>query len=185
MELRTEFINKKKVFIIDDYFENRIIEDFYEFAKDLSYSRSEKSTASDEYPKYVVNFHEGKFLETTDIGKGLLELFKKYREDHASYKPFRAYINLSNYGDVEWPHRDCSVKKDDITILYYINKEWDYKYGGETLFYLQREPKFAVLPKPGRIVIFDGNIEHIGGLPNRTCKLSRYSLALKFKKDEN
>jgi len=66
-----------------------------------------------------------------------------------------------------------------------LNSDWHYKYGGETLFYSEKDTRLAVLPKPGRFVIFPGNIEHKGSIATRIWKEPRLSLALKFIKNEN
>jgi Rps23 Pro-64 3,4-dihydroxylase Tpa1-like proline 4-hydroxylase len=87
---------------------------------------------------------------------------------------------VSSYGDVAYPHRDCAIERDDITVLYYVNKDWHYKYGGETIFYEKKDSKLALLPKPGRFVIFPGSIEHMGSVCSRICKETRITLALKY-----
>jgi hypothetical protein len=61
-----------------------------------------------------------------------------------------------------------------------VNKKWDYKWGGETIFYEEKDTRMAVLPRPGRIVIFPGRVEHIGTIPTRICTQSRLTLALKY-----
>jgi Rps23 Pro-64 3,4-dihydroxylase Tpa1-like proline 4-hydroxylase len=180
---RIEKIEGKKIYVIDDYMEESEINSFYDFAVSLPYKRSEKSTNYDEFPKFVANLNIETF-KGTFIEKKSKELFSKFYAEIENYNLFRVYINLSNYGDVEWPHRDCPKGRGDITILYYINREWHYKYGGETLFYSNKEPFYSVVPKPGRFVLFEGDIEHIGGLPNRICKLSRYTLAIKYIRNE-
>lgn len=53
------------------------------------------------------------------------------------------------------------VTKGCKTILYYVNDNWNRDWGGETLFAnAQGECEVAVEYKPGRVVIFDSDIEH-------------------------
>ncbi|KXH83270.1 FlmC family 2OG-Fe(II) oxygenase [Chryseobacterium kwangjuense] len=180
MKLRQEVIDSKNVYIIDDILTENEVNSFHKFASSLSYARTEKSIQVDQFPKYVVNFEPEKFENTTFLGKKSKELLEQFVEDSENYKVFRAYINLSLYGDVEFPHRDCPQGRGDITILYYVNEYWEKNYEGETIFYSEGDSQFCVLPKPGRFIVFNGDVEHKGGLPSRICKIPRYTLAIKY-----
>jgi hypothetical protein len=93
-------------------------------------------------------------------------------------KLFRVYCNNSLYGD----HQHAHVDNEDLTSLYFANAEWHYNWHGEILLYDRRgEPFYAVAPKPGRVLIFPGNIMHRGGVPSRACFEPRLSVAFKFK----
>ena len=49
------------------------------------------------------------------------------------------------------------------------------------MFYNQDDDcVYACTPKPGRVVIFDGAIKHVGRPPNRICYASRFTLAFKL-----
>ncbi|HJR13321.1 MAG TPA: 2OG-Fe(II) oxygenase [Rhodanobacteraceae bacterium] len=62
-----------------------------------------------------------------------------------------------------------------------IAREWNAEWGGETLFYNSNmDAEAVVTPKPGRLVVFDGNITHVGRPPNRICYAPRYALAFKL-----
>ncbi len=53
---------------------------------------------------------------------------------------------------------------------------------GETAFYSDEdEPLHVVAPRPGRVIIFDANIRHRAGAPDRECFRPRITVALKFK----
>ena len=184
MKKRIEIVDEKEIHIVDDILSTDEIEAFYEYACELPFKRSERSFAADQFPIFSVDFDSSRFDDTSFIGqkaRGLLELYCK---NASQYKLGRSYINMSNYGDVEFPHYDCAPEKDDITVLYYVNKEWNYKYGGETMFYSGKDTRLAILPTPGRFVIFSGNIEHMGSIATRICKEPRLSLALKYKLDQ-
>lgn len=182
MNTRVEEIDGKNIYIVDDVFSQDEIEAFCEYAEVLPFKRVEKSLSYDEFPIFSADFIPEKFESETSIGKKCRELLNQFYQDADQYHIWRTYINLSTYGNVEYPHHDCNLDQEDITILYYINKTWNYKYGGETIFYSQKDSRLAILPAPGRIVLFPGNIEHIGTIPTRICKLARLSLAMKFKK---
>lgn len=97
------------------------------------------------------------------------------------YVPYRAYTNVASYGDMLFTHRDCMPDQKDITALWFICGEWDIEWGGETVFFDKSgEIAYAVRPKPGRLIVFDGSILHVGRPPSRICYQSRYTLAIKF-----
>jgi SM-20-related protein len=180
MNIRTELINNKKIYLIDNVVSNDAINEFYGFVKGLRFNRNERDHETDEYPIFSVDFHPEAFETETEIGKTARNLVTEFFNEQ-QYVLFRSYINMSHYGDVEYPHRDCPLNRNDITVLYYVNNQWDYTWGGETMFYENGDTRLAVLPTPGRFVIFYGAIEHIGSIPTRVCKTSRLSLALKYK----
>jgi SM-20-related protein len=99
------------------------------------------------------------------------------------YRPYRAYTNVASYGDMLFTHTDCLPDQHDLTALWYLCERWDVEWGGETIFYdAQDDVACAVTPKPGRLVIFDGAIKHVGRPPNRICYAPRYTFAIKFER---
>jgi SM-20-related protein len=97
------------------------------------------------------------------------------------YKPYRAYTNVASYGDMLFTHTDCLPDQHDLTALWYLCDSWDIEWGGETLFFDAKDDvACAVIPKPGRLVVFDGAIKHVGRPPNRICYTPRYTFAIKF-----
>src|SRR5690606_37276885 len=110
----------------------------------------------------------------------LLDRFYK-----GDYVLFRVTINLILKGDAEFPHRDIPVPIANITILYYANSLWDYRWGGETIFYSDTDSQFGILPHSGRYALFDSYLEHKAGVPTLFSKQPRYTLALKYTSREN
>lgn len=99
------------------------------------------------------------------------------------YRPYRAYTNVASYGDMLFTHTDCLPDQHDLTALWYLCERWDVEWGGETMFFdAQDDVACAVTPKPGRLVIFDGAIKHVGRPPNRICYAPRYTFAIKFER---
>jgi hypothetical protein len=66
--------------------------------------------------------------------------------------PYRT--NLEHYA----PHTDLPF--DHYVVLYYVNDS-----DGDTVFFHNGEIVKRVSPKRGRLIIFDGRIEHGGGIP--------------------
>lgn len=97
------------------------------------------------------------------------------------YDVYRAYTNVASYGDMLFTHVDCLPDQQDLTALWYMCSEWDVEWGGETVFFdAHDEIAAAVRPAPGRLVVFDGAIKHVGRPPSRICYRPRYTFALKL-----
>lgn len=108
-----------------------------------------------------------------------LEAVKNLTAKH--FRAYRAYCNLASYGDMLFTHTDCLPGSQELTVLMYICPEWNIEWGGETMFYNSEDDcVYACTPKPGRVVIFDGAIKHVGRPPNRICYASRFTLAFKL-----
>ena len=87
----------------------------------------------------------------------------------------RAYINLFAPNEVCYPHTDgCHT-----TALFYCNFNPQIEDCGETVFFKDDEIIKTVLPKTGRMVLFDGDILHSARPLNNDY---RYTVALKMVK---
>lgn len=174
-----KLVENKPVLIFDELLEHDEVTKFYDFVVKLSFTKTERDGDFDEYPIFSVDFMAARFEKEVTVAQTGRELLNAHFPGK-EYLLTRAYINLSNYGDMEFPHRDCSMDRHDITVLYYVNPVWKHFWGGETLFYENHQTRVAILPTPGRFVLFDGSIEHTGTVPNRICKSSRLTLAMKY-----
>jgi hypothetical protein len=99
------------------------------------------------------------------------------------FRPYRAYTNFASFGDLLITHVDAQPEQPrELTALWYLCDRWDTDWGGETLFYTaDGDARYAVAPKPARLVLFDGAIRHAGKPPNRNCPIGRYTLAIKVR----
>jgi SM-20-related protein len=98
-----------------------------------------------------------------------------------AYRIYRSYCNYAAYGDMLFTHTDCPPGAGELTALWFIAPEWNAEWGGETLFFdSSMDAQVAVSPRPGRLVLFDGSLPHVGRPPNRICYAPRYTLAYKL-----
>jgi len=90
-------------------------------------------------------------------------------------------INLTTPGDVHHSHTD-NYDSRNLTVLYYVNPEWNVEWGGDTLFLDQETEniEFASQFKPGRLVVFDPRIPHLIRPSTTLAPQYRFSIALKF-----
>lgn len=180
MQVAEKNISGHQVFFVDDLLEKSEVSQFYAIVKKLSYVKAERSHEGDEYLSFRVDFNTEDLSSKLKVGQVSENLLSDLIPDK-QYELYRAYINMTNYGDVEYPHTDCSVDQKDITVLYYAHNQWEQDWGGETLFYDDDSSALAVAPTPGRFVVFPGAILHVGTVPSRICKVPRYSMALKYR----
>lgn len=92
----------------------------------------------------------------------------------------RCYANLHTFGVEGYPHRDSS-RTDETTIIFYLNREWEPIWGGETAFYRNNEIIRSVLPKFGRMVSFPSQMLHAARNVTRLCSRSRTTLMYKVR----
>ena len=92
----------------------------------------------------------------------------------------QCYVNYSTSDSLDRFHVDQIHPLP--TVLYYANHSWEFNWGGETLFLNEQGSEIvaAVIPKPGRIVIFDGNIGHSARPPSILASCARMTVALKY-----
>ena len=92
----------------------------------------------------------------------------------------QVYINSHGSGEMVYPHVD-SVTPEMVTVLLYANREWDTRWGGETVFYNDQSDAVAcVTPRPGRMVLMNGSLMHRATPPLRGCSEDRLVLVFKY-----
>lgn len=99
------------------------------------------------------------------------------------------YGNFSAWGDHSPIHQDISPtgNKKMITAIFYPNIEWSPEWGAETIFVNDEKTDIirSVLPKPGRVLLFDGAYYHAMRPPTRMAPIPRMSLAYKIEIIDN
>ncbi len=91
----------------------------------------------------------------------------------------RCLINNFKFGDSPMWHKDAPSNKKALTMMVYPNKVWDLNWGGYTAFgWGSEDADWVALPKPGRVVLFPGNINHCGIAPTKIHEgYGRFSMA--------
>ncbi len=91
----------------------------------------------------------------------------------------RSYANGHTYGVEGYVHTD-SDEAGYLTAIYYAHARWDANWAGETVFYPGDARKgVAVLPQPGRVVVFPGHVPHVARGVSRECPDLRVSVVFK------
>jgi SM-20-related protein len=152
-----------------------------------------KSHELDMHWYYPIAFSEKPFSE--DVEPQLLALDESLQAITECWNrvkarlgyPVRLYecmLSANTFGTEGRVHRDIEVedaRAGHVIVLVYCNKEWNPAWAGETLFFDdQDEITGAVMPRPGRIVIADGDPQHVGRAVSRTCPTDRRVLVFKL-----
>ncbi len=172
-------ISGRELFLCDGFVDSGLVTKIATIVKTLHYQRKERSrpdlpalAASADFPDAALRI-DPFFLRLRQVAEQMFpgEVLRDQR----------AYVNSSVFGDMYYAHRDCSPHRNHVTILYYVNLNWQIDWGGETIFYDDNnEAQLAVAPKPGRMVISRGAILHRGTVPTRACHEERYTIAYKL-----
>ena len=175
------------IIVYDDMFTHVENHHYYGIARNASYINNNVDTFDTaispiEY-KWVCRFTADYIQEVNLVEKyrERLSCLQKYRQ----IKVISQYINYSSADTLDLEHiDDASMEKDDhITFLHYACIEWHPNWYGETLFYNDKltEIEKAIIPRPGRVVVFDSRIRHSARPPSRLSPYSRYVYVTKLK----
>lgn len=175
-------VEGQEIIVVDDCLKPKKIEELYQFFENSEHWHREHGTGDLAYWHLATDFPPHEVRNDTPFKEMRALVDKHFPKEKLA--PYRAYCNLTKYGDQTTAHRDCFDPERDVTCLYYVNPIWHGNWGGETLFYNNRGDTEAVIaPIPGRIALFRGVISHRGAVPTRASPVSRYCLAYKFKRE--
>jgi len=150
----------KKIQIYDGLFNTIEMYNFEIFAQNSYYAITPITPL---FPK-----SQGKFLASPFSEEDLFKFGIFNSKSSDSIKSFftnkqrvRSWITCTTHLSEFYVHTDAGTDKNPITILYYVNNEWNKEWGGETIFYNDKnEPELILEFLPGRLVIFDSTILH-------------------------
>jgi Rps23 Pro-64 3,4-dihydroxylase Tpa1-like proline 4-hydroxylase len=167
--------------VIDGLFDQPLIRMVHHFLSHLTFGLADYDTDATRHLLHWVHEFDAATLPDVPPLRALAErTIEVTRELHLSetLELKRIHCNAHLYGDMQHVHQDIVP---GVTALYYANPRWEADWMGETLFCdPDGEPIYAVAPRPGRLVVFDGEVPHRGGVPSRCCGEPRLSLAFKF-----
>ena len=107
-------------------------------------------------------------------------------EDYDMLRVDRVYANAQTPDNRSDIHVDAHFE-NCYSVMFYATTHWPKEFDGETIFYSEDDEIIsAILPKPGRVVLFNGVMPHIGRPPNPKLNGRRITVVWKMvpKEDE-
>jgi hypothetical protein len=175
-------LDQKKLFIIEDnLYDTNFSQKIFDYYKNINWTFDGANVSKNSNKwNYNLNFKDQKEKDFLNISEILL---KKYGLNKI-FKLSRAYASANTYGFSGEYHVDDGAKEynEIITIMFYLNNNWNFDFGGETFFLNQElsEIEYAIIPKQSRAVIFDGFISHGPRPLSKICDQLRMVLTFKF-----
>lgn len=177
---RQGLVDGRDVFVFDGLVPDSDLAEYVQGLDRAPFTRTE--SAKDETAEYKHWVCETPLANVTQLPLwGAMERAIAYARPGQSYRPYRAYTNYASYGDMLFNHTDCHPDLHGLTALWFFCTHWESNWGGETMFFDSTgDAVFCASPKPGRLVLFDGAIAHVGRPPSRMCFAPRYTFAIKL-----
>ena len=168
--------------VIDDFVSQSDVETIYDAFTDsrcdwhLAKDHDESKNRKRYFVKVFQSSCEMSNILSTDEFKRIHQRIKEFVPKTDVLR--RIYFNCVKPGDGSEYHKDFDGK----SVLIYANPTWKWYWGSGTAF----ENHGLVRPKPGRAVVFDGNISHKAISPNFLMDdCGRLSIVFQFSKSYN
>jgi len=158
---------RAKILIVDNFLSTSEVEFISNYLKNREwFFIDDNGKASGRYRnlgfhKKIDDFSDFSDLELFLVNK-LQDFFSSNDDIEKNIKIHSVYYNAIRYGDKFKYHTDGTGP----TFLIYCNSRWNFLWGAKT--YLKNTCK--VLPKPGRLLVFPGNLKHKASSPSFFCK---------------
>ncbi|MBU3577599.1 DUF6817 domain-containing protein [Polynucleobacter sp. UK-Kesae-W10] len=148
-----------------------------------SWNHGWRSNTSMGYGHWNQDLANGESWNGLDVSRSLRGPFKEAWDYISSvhlnkYRLIRCYANAHTHGVEGYPHTD-SIRKDDLTLVCYLNREWKREWGGETVIFEGDNISMAQLPKFNRGILFHGADWHCARGVSRICPELRQTLMFK------
>jgi len=171
----------RKIFIYDNIFDYSCRTGIYEMALQSFFQIKGYDNKILENKKDIslVSLYTLRDFEGTQIFENIpYELKEKHNLDLKQIDSIM--INLCTPHDRFHVHTDND--SNGLTLIYYLNLEWNIEWGGDTCFLKSNGVDFEhiVEYKPGRLVLFHPQIPHIIRPSTSLSPYFRFTLAAKF-----
>lgn len=178
----------RNIHVFDNVLDHKAQYYFYRYIKNLSYKCNNVDSATDNNTGFIKFRSDITPEQESDMNFFNAIQSAKCLDLIKDYKIHSMYVNLGIPTDYHRLHTDIAgslTKVDEcLTLLYYVNCEWNINWGGETLFYNNdlSSIEYTSFFKPGRIILFDGSIPHSARPQSFSSNQYRFTLACKFLK---
>lgn len=173
---KTKIVNGKEIHVFDDLTSLNFRMNAHNFITRSTFKMGFADNAQTAAYPYMCSAFSRDDVERMGLFKELegSDALKLVNSD----KLERAIVNLSYPTEPHW----CHTHENQTVLLYYANPYWQEEHGGETLFMSEdlEEIEFASIYKPGRVIVFDGEIPHTIRPQSILAPTFRFSVSLFF-----
>ena len=169
----------EKIYVVDDALDYSAQEALFNFCRNSRYvfGHSASSTSHHDLSRFISNLTSEELSRTR-----LDELFKTQAKKHYGKDVIidRAYINVYFSNTPTGVHTDDDAP-ESISFLAFANPQWSVDWGGETVFFSDnlQSIKQSIMPKGGRIILFDSTIPHSARAPSTMSAVPRFTVTIK------
>ena len=167
---------KKEPRVFDDVISKTDVAMLYRTLLTFSYKQGHKSSVKQEfYETAFVHYYDNEKIKEMSFYKKV----KQKIEEELNFNLIleKAYVHSYGLDQKTLIHADNSTP----TVMLYCNPNWQFFWGGETILYDDdMEIKKVIVPRAGRVAIFDGNTLHCGRSTTLQAPDRRYAIAFKF-----
>ena len=177
-ELDNTFLFK----IIENVFDDFTVDKLYGNYRDFRSWRFTGSGSDNNHRKLHIKLKKSNKIDKILFDKADEIIEQNNLKEFVTLK--RAYASGYTHGTIHDLHCDDGAESfnEIFTVMFYLNKEWNVNFSGETVFYYsQTETIDSILPRPSRAVLFDGAIPHLARDPSRLCPELRMIATFKYK----
>jgi hypothetical protein len=169
----------EKIYVVDNVLNYSEQEALFNFCKNSHYTLGHSASSVSHYDltRFVSNLTEEE-LSRTNLDRAFVSLCQQHYGKEV--KIDRSYIN------VYFPYTPTGVHTDDsennaVSFLVYANPQWQLDWAGETQFFTDdlESVKESIIPKGGRVILFNSNIPHSARSPSVICPGPRFTLTIK------
>ena len=171
-------VKREQVIILDDLFTEREVQQMEEYFIHFDGWQLIFDDPSQDLSSYSL----GKVIDQPNWGRFETLCAQIFQERSViPVPPFhRVVYNCFRFGDSPNLHID-GESEESLSFMVYPISEWNESWGSETVFIRDGEVTDAVVPKPGRVVVFPGSIPHGAKAPNRQHGgVARFSAVFQF-----
>ncbi|XP_038078871.1 uncharacterized protein LOC119746140 [Patiria miniata] len=175
--------NSKKVFVFDDLFSSEDLDKLRKFtANHGNYFFDDSIDSDSDNVQWIAGFNIDDFVQSRMWN--ITRQVARYVSGTDKWFPYDIACNIIRAYDHTRIHEDCEKKEDEWTFLLYLTPNWTENYYGETVFRENNrddsEYVASVVPRYGRVAIFQGIIPHSARPPSTLYTGARLSFAVKL-----
>lgn len=150
----------ENVYIYDDVFEAHECDHYNHFAQNSLFRCGFNSSTIHENMTFASLSSPYSDEDVDRFGMFNSKNFRKVDSHFNGLKRQASWLTLIRMMPEVYFHCDAT-EPHAMTMIYYVNMEWNKNYGGETIICNSMgEPELAIAAKPNRLAIYNSNLMH-------------------------